>query len=62
MNQQTANIGNDTEIEVTLPIENSLDEHEKMLTTMKAYYDRYKIGKFSNKFSLVLGDSNINGS
>jgi len=62
MNQQTVNIGNDTEIEVTLPIENSLDEHEKLLAIMKSYYDRYKIGKFSNKFSLVIGDSNTNGS
>lgn len=55
-NEVNPDIDTDTEVEVSLPIGNSLDEHEAILTRMKRYYDIYKIGKSRTNFTLCMGE------
>ena len=47
-------VGNDTEVEVTLPIRKSMGDDVECISRLCRYYNIYKIGKSRTLFSLTL--------
>jgi len=53
----TRDIGNDTEVEVTLPLPKSMDDDEYWwIERLREYYNLYKIAKSRTNFSLTINE------
>jgi hypothetical protein len=52
----TEDVGNDTEVEVTLPLPKSMIDNDECISRLYQYYKKYKIGKSRTLFSLFLNN------